>query len=507
MNKKHMCEARAKKGLAPVYVAVYDYSGDYAYLEDEYILGWSNRSDWYTDICGDEILTPSGNLKKSTTDFIQVGRGDGALVSRDFAYVKEYAAGAIEEGDNLTVCELKKDDEDAWILVRAEGGASNLEESSIKIHERKFGAKKLTYYWIFKDGDNGIDAGSPKAYDEALNEILAYIKNLTPAEKEGFGLTWDWYEGEDAEGSLILWVRTKEECEEEGISLSKRVEAESGHEKAAAAIIKALSSVSEKNKTRYFYVICKMYGKIVAHGDIEVDLTKLSAHETASERAMTDYFDGTEIAYSGEYDDENGEFDWDALERFVIEIDKNEALPKTDEEAEKFLQDAEIALEESFIKLHERESTAKNKNLVEVYKILDKYGRVDEDVDVVFRRASLTEQQQMVKLLREDANQQTSYNKLDRLVNAYNSKYAGWNGWYPEVLKVTCTEEEDYGASVQLHLSRKLSSWQQNIFIVRFFEDYIADNIEFDALLEDTGLGENNTLWISELTLENVGVI
>lgn len=160
-----MYEARAKKGLAPIYVAVYDYRGDYAYLEDEYILGWSNRSDWYTDICGDEILTPSGNLKKSTTDFIQVGRGDGALVSRDFTYVKEYAAGAIEEGDNLTVCELKKDDEDTWILVRAEGGTSNLEESFIKIHERKSAAKKLTYYWIFEGEDASVDAESPKAYN------------------------------------------------------------------------------------------------------------------------------------------------------------------------------------------------------------------------------------------------------------------------------------------------------------------------------------------------------
>ena len=65
------------------------------------------------------------------------------------------------------------------------------------------------------------------------------------------------------------------------------------------------------------------------------------------------------------------------------------------------LKTTKVNLEESFMKIHERKSTARNKNLSEVYKILDKYGRVDEDVDKVFRRAPLIEQRKMVKLLKE----------------------------------------------------------------------------------------------------------
>ena len=68
-----------------------------------------------------------------------------------------------------------------------------------------------------------------------------------------------------------------------------------------------------------------------------------------------------------------------------------------------------VNLEESFMNLHERKSTVKNENLAEVYKILDKYGRVDEDVDKVFRRATLIEQRKMVELLESGNTAPTNY--------------------------------------------------------------------------------------------------
>lgn len=98
------------------YVAAVDYVTD-ARLSESWLLGWDNKYDWYaTDIDGDDILTPSGRIKKSNYDFIEVDRWVSALVTTEVNYCKEYSDDAIREGYDCTVCKLEKKD-DEWMLI------------------------------------------------------------------------------------------------------------------------------------------------------------------------------------------------------------------------------------------------------------------------------------------------------------------------------------------------------------------------------------------------------
>ena len=81
-------------------------------------------------------------------------------------------------------------------------------------------------------------------------------------------------------------------------------------------------------QTKKYFVICTMYNDIVAYGPIK---------SFDAEDAMCDFFDGTDIAYNGEYEDAYGEFDWDGLTRYVWEVSENEVLPKTDREAKAWI--------------------------------------------------------------------------------------------------------------------------------------------------------------------------
>lgn len=87
--------------------------------------------------------------------------------------------------------------------------------------------------------------------------------------------------------------------------------------------------------------------EVLAAGTIKVDLSKLSGSETPEELAMTDYFDGTGIAYSDDWDDDM----WDNLTRYVYEIDEDvykteKGLPKTDSEIIKYVEDSVADYEE-----------------------------------------------------------------------------------------------------------------------------------------------------------------
>lgn len=103
---------------------------------------------------------------------------------------------------------------------------------------------------------------------------------------------------------------------------------------------------------KYYYVVCmreEAFGstEVLAAGTIKVDLSKLAGSETPEERAMTDYFDSTEIAYSDDWDDDM----WDDLTRYVYEIDANTykteiGLPKTDSEIIKYVEDSLADYEE-----------------------------------------------------------------------------------------------------------------------------------------------------------------
>lgn len=135
---------------------------------------------------------------------------------------------------------------------------------------------------------------------------------------------------------------------------------------------------------KYFYVVCTMYDEIVAHGIQIVDPAKLSAYETAEEFAMTEFFDGTGIAYSGEYEDDDGEFDWDNLTRYVGEIpagDVSKYEHLSDAEAEELVNESGLNFIEE--KLNKK---LKNKNLKESYRRIIPRGAslVDNELFVDF---------------------------------------------------------------------------------------------------------------------------
>jgi hypothetical protein len=103
---------------------------------------------------------------------------------------------------------------------------------------------------------------------------------------------------------------------------------------------------------KYYYVVCireEAFGspEVLAAGTTKVDLSTLAGSETPEERAMTDYFDSTEIAYSDDWDDDM----WDSLSRYVYEIDENTyntetGLPKTDTDIIKYVKKSTADYEE-----------------------------------------------------------------------------------------------------------------------------------------------------------------
>ncbi len=134
--------------------------------------------------------------------------------------------------------------------------------------------------------------------------------------------------------------------------------------------------IEDASDAKFYYVICKMYDKIVAHGIQRVNLASLAGLETAEERAITDFFDGTNIAYNGEYDDEDGEFDWDGLTRYSGEIsveDLDKYMRLSDDDAQKLIDDSGLDFIEESRKtieksaLHEsyRRTTSRGKTLNE----------------------------------------------------------------------------------------------------------------------------------------------
>ena len=124
--------------------------------------------------------------------------------------------------------------------------------------------------------------------------------------------------------------------------------------KTAEYVVLTSTGSKSTNSTiyRYYYVVCLLEEffsgpRVLASGTIKVDITTLTESETPEERAMTDYFDSTEIAYSDDWDDDM----WDNLYRYVYEIDENTynteaGLPKTDADIIKYVEESTADYEE-----------------------------------------------------------------------------------------------------------------------------------------------------------------
>ena len=98
------------------YVVVVDYREGQT-LEDCWLLGWNNKYDWYDcDTCGDEILTPTGRVKKNNGIVIDIDRWVGVYVSETEEWCRECSNDGNKEGYDCTVCKLEKSS-DGWLLV------------------------------------------------------------------------------------------------------------------------------------------------------------------------------------------------------------------------------------------------------------------------------------------------------------------------------------------------------------------------------------------------------
>ena len=116
-------------------------------------------------------------------------------------------------------------------------------------------------------------------------------------------------------------------------------------------------------QTKKYFVVCTMYDDIVAYGPIK---------SLDAEDAMCDFFDSTDIAYSGEYEDAYGEFDWDGLTRYVWEVSETEVLPETDSEAQAWIDNkvdestlVEDKTAEAPVKPNRSKKSTKDKSLLE----------------------------------------------------------------------------------------------------------------------------------------------
>ena len=98
------------------YVVVVDYEEGQT-LEECFLLGWDCKYDWFDgDTCGDEILTPTGRVKKNKWNLIDINNDVAVYVGETVDGCKDYADSGNREGYNCTVCKVEKDGDD-WMLI------------------------------------------------------------------------------------------------------------------------------------------------------------------------------------------------------------------------------------------------------------------------------------------------------------------------------------------------------------------------------------------------------
>lgn len=84
---------------------------DGMYLDELWLLGWDNDTDWFCDIDSQDIMTKTGRVKKHEWGMIHVNRHETAYVGTDLEDVEDYCQSAIDEGYDCCICRLEKDPE------------------------------------------------------------------------------------------------------------------------------------------------------------------------------------------------------------------------------------------------------------------------------------------------------------------------------------------------------------------------------------------------------------
>lgn len=83
---------------------------DGMYLDELWLLGWDNNTDWFCDIDSQDIMTPTGRVKKNEFGLIHTSRHEAAYVGFEQKDCQSYCDDAIKEGYNCCICRLEKDD-------------------------------------------------------------------------------------------------------------------------------------------------------------------------------------------------------------------------------------------------------------------------------------------------------------------------------------------------------------------------------------------------------------
>lgn len=100
------------------YVIVVDFDPNYEYLDNQKLLGWDCKTDWFDcDTYGDEILTPKNRIKRTGYCWIEVSKWVGVYVGRTVDDIKLYSDNGNKEGYNCTICKLEKNADNDWIVV------------------------------------------------------------------------------------------------------------------------------------------------------------------------------------------------------------------------------------------------------------------------------------------------------------------------------------------------------------------------------------------------------
>ena len=100
------------------------YVGVESYKEGEslcncYLVGWSNSSDWFDFISGEELFTRTDKIKTNNGFMIGISGNCCIYASDDFNTVEDYSKQAREEGYDVTTCKIEIDETGDYIVVKA----------------------------------------------------------------------------------------------------------------------------------------------------------------------------------------------------------------------------------------------------------------------------------------------------------------------------------------------------------------------------------------------------
>lgn len=91
---------------------------DGMYLDELWLLGWDNNTDWFCEIDSQDIMTPAGRVKKNEFGLIHTSRHEAAYVGFELKDCQSYCDDAIKEGYDCCICRLEKNTDGDVVVYR-----------------------------------------------------------------------------------------------------------------------------------------------------------------------------------------------------------------------------------------------------------------------------------------------------------------------------------------------------------------------------------------------------